>query len=51
MKEPNNTSWEALEKAWQKQIQETSDEVPSRLWDELATRLDEKPARPGQRRQ
>jgi hypothetical protein len=46
MKEPNNTSWEALEKAWQKQIQETSDEVPSRLWDELATRLDEKPARP-----
>ena len=46
MKEPNNTSWEALEKAWQKQIQESSDEVPSKLWEELEARLDEKPARP-----
>jgi hypothetical protein len=46
MKEPNNTSWEALEKAWQKQIQESNDEVPSKLWEELEARLDEKPARP-----
>jgi hypothetical protein len=42
MKEPKNTSWEALEKAWQKQIQETSDDVPANLWEELSTRLDEK---------
>lgn len=46
MKEPKNTSWEALEKAWQKQIQESSDEIPSKLWEELAERLDEKPAIP-----
>lgn len=46
MKKPNNTSWEALEKAWQKQIQESSDEVPSKLWDKLSERLDEKPAVP-----
>jgi hypothetical protein len=46
MKEPKNTSWEALDKAWQKQIQESSDEVPSKLWEELAERLDEKPAGP-----
>jgi hypothetical protein len=46
MKEPNNTSWEALEKAWQKQVQETSDKVPSNLWDELEAHLDEKPIRP-----
>ena len=46
MKEPKNTSWEALEKAWQKQIQETNDEVPSKLWGELSARLDEKAAVP-----
>jgi hypothetical protein len=42
MKEPKNTSWEALEKAWQMQIQEKSDDVPANLWEELSTRLDEK---------
>jgi len=46
MKKPNNTSWEALDKAWQKQIHDQADEVPAGLWDQINARLNEKPARP-----
>lgn len=46
MNKSNITSWEALDKAWQKQIQEQSDEVPAGLWDQIDARLNEKPARP-----
>ncbi|MEK6548005.1 MAG: hypothetical protein AABZ56_06785 [Bacteroidota bacterium] len=46
MKKPNTTSWEVLEKAWQKQIQEKEVEVPTDLWDRIEKRLDEKPVRP-----
>ena len=46
MKKPNNTSWEALEKAWQKQIQAQESEVPANMWERMEQRLDEKPVRP-----
>lgn len=46
MKEPNNTSWEALEKAWQKQIQDQEAKVPSDMWGRIDERLNEKPVRP-----
>lgn len=46
MKKPNNTSWEALEKAWQKQIQAQESEIPANMWERMEQRLDEKPVRP-----
>lgn len=46
MNKSNNTPWEALDKAWQKQIQEQSEEVPAGLWDQIDARLNKKPARP-----
>jgi hypothetical protein len=46
MKKPNNTSWEALEKAWQKQIQAHESEVPANMWERMGKQLDEKRVRP-----
>lgn len=46
MKKPNNTSWEALEKAWQKQIQAQESDIPANMWERMEQRLDEKPVRP-----
>lgn len=46
MKKPNNTSWEALEKAWQKQIQAHESEVPANMWERMEKQLDEKRVRP-----
>jgi hypothetical protein len=46
MNEPNNTSWEELDKIWRKKIQDQSDEVPSNLWDKIETKLDEQEVRP-----
>ena len=46
MNEPNNTSWEELDKVWRKKIQDQSDEVPSNLWDKIETKLDEQEVRP-----
>jgi len=46
MKKPNTTSWEVLEKAWQKQIQEKEVGVPTDLWDRIEKHMDEKPVRP-----
>lgn len=46
MKKPNNTSWEALEKAWQKQIQAQESEVPANMWERMEKQLDEKCVRP-----
>ena len=46
MKKPNNTSWEALEKAWQKQIQAQESDIPANMWERMEQRMDEKPVRP-----
>jgi hypothetical protein len=46
MKKPNNTSWEALEKAWQKQIQAHESVVPANMWERMEKQLDEKRVRP-----
>lgn len=46
MKKPNNTSWEALEKAWQKQIQAQESDIPANMWLRMEQRMDEKPVRP-----
>ncbi|MHA8106775.1 hypothetical protein [Aquirufa sp. 5-AUSEE-100C1] len=46
MNEPNNTSWEELDKVWRKKIQEQADDVPANLWDKIETRLDEQQVRP-----
>ncbi|MEY2895430.1 MAG: hypothetical protein RIS42_1149 [Bacteroidota bacterium] len=46
MKKPNNTSWEALEKAWQKQIQTQESDVPANMWERMEQRMDKKTIRP-----
>ncbi len=46
MKKPNNTSWEALEKAWQKQIQAQESDVPENMWERMEQRMDKKTIRP-----
>jgi len=46
MNEPNNTSWEELDKVWRNQIQEQEDEVPNGLWEKIETRLDKQEVRP-----
>lgn len=46
MNEPNNTSWEELDKVWRNKIQERVDEVPAGIWDKIETRLDEQQVRP-----
>jgi hypothetical protein len=46
MNEPNNTSWEELDKVWRKKIQDQADDVPANLWDKIETRLDEQQVRP-----
>lgn len=46
MNEPNNTSWEELDKVWRNKIQEQVDEVPDGIWDKIETRLDEQHVRP-----
>ena len=42
MKKPNDTSWEALEKAWQKQIQAQESDVPANMWERMEQRMDKK---------
>lgn len=46
MKKPNNTSWEALDKAWQKQIREKEVDIPAGMWEQLENRLNKKPIKP-----
>jgi hypothetical protein len=46
MKKPINTSWEALEKAWQKQIQAQESDVPANMWERMEQRMDKKSVRP-----
>lgn len=46
MNEPNNTSWEELDKVWRNKVQEQVDEVPDGIWDKIETRLNDQPVRP-----